>query len=96
MTLSLRDFPGLTNPAALRDADLLKRQAHAALLRARIEALRRTLRRHRDRLPARDRREIQQVLDRGEMDLGKRVDILQATTDYVDRFHHHILRRLAV
>ena len=88
MTLSLRHFP---SPAATSIA----RDALAAQLSVRIDALAQSRQRHRHRLCQRDQQEIQHVLDRGRMDLCKSAAILTETTRYVDRFHHHILLKLA-
>ncbi len=89
MTLSLRHFSSLPNTVAIR------RDALAAQLAARVDALECSRDRHRHRLSRVDQQEIQHVLDRGRMDLRKEAAILVETTRYVDRFHHHILRKLA-
>ncbi|MFT5683030.1 MAG: iron-sulfur cluster repair protein YtfE (RIC family) [Myxococcota bacterium] len=90
MTLSLRDLLSLSEAAEF------SREALVVQLEARLGALTQSRLRHQERLSQCDRKEIQQVLDRGHMDLRKSPAILVETTRYVDRFHHHILLKLAM
>lgn len=90
MTLSLRHLSSLSG------SDELDRETLAAQLEVRIDALAQVLSRHRERLSGQDQGEIQIVLDRGHMDLGKSPAVLIETARYVGRFHRHILLKLSM